>query len=388
MPDRGARSALFGTAEGFRVRIGEREYSSWEEVTVDRAIDAACGTFAVRVTSPEQVGSRGAPSGGPSAVSEAGVLYELPFGPQDQVEISAANEVMVTGRVDAIESELDSKGGTLVRIAGRDRAADMVDCSAPNKPGEWFNVALRDLARDLAAPFGLSVSVTGAAAVLPSFSLQEGETAWNALERACRMRGLLCFSDSLGNLVIEGPGAGGVDGGGRIAQGENLVSARLTLNDAERFSIYNVRGQRPGAFDGGAEAAVLIEGNALDAGVRRYRPLVVLAEGAVSPADAQLRAQWEAIVRASRAHRLSCVVPGWRRPLSSRPWRINTLVPVVIPRMGINAELLIMQVIFRRSKRGGTTTELVLVRPDAFKPQPAVEAFGDPLTPPFAVEVE
>lgn len=388
MPDRGARSALFGTAEGFRVRIGEREYSSWEEVTLDRAIDAACGSFVVRVTSPEQVGSRGVAAGGPVAVSGAGILYELPFGPQDQVEIAAANEVVCTGRVDSLESELNSSGGTLVRLAGRDRSADMVDCSAPNKPGEWFNVGIRDLARDLATPFGLSVTVTGAAAVLPSFSLQEGETAWNALERACRMRGLLCFSDAFGNLVIEAPGAGGFDGGGRIAQGENLTTARLTLNDAERFSIYNVRGQRPGAIDGGAEAAILIEGNALDAGVRRYRPLVVLAESAVSPADAQLRAQWEAIVRASRAHRLSCVVPGWRRPLSSRPWRINTLVPVLIPRMGINAELLIMQTIFRRSKRGGTTTELVLVRPDAFQPQPQIEAAADPLTPSFPPGVE
>lgn len=380
--DRGVRAALFGTNESFRVVIGGRGFSSWEEIVLDRAIDAACGTFSVKVVSPQQVASRGTAAGRSRAIDSSGVLYELPFGPQDAVEVTAVGELMLTGRVDALEAELDQSGGTRVQLAGRDRAADMVDCSAPNKPGEWFNVGLRDLARELAAPFGLEVAFNSdPGAIFPTFRLQESESAWGALERACRMRGLLCFSDPFGNLVVEAPGAGGIDGGGRIGQGENLVHAQLSLNDAERFSIYTVRGQRPGAIGGYGSAAVLIEGNALDAGVQRFRPLVVLAESAVSPADAQLRAQWEAVVRASRAHRLVCKVPGWRRPLSSRPWRINTLVPVNIPRLGINAELLIMQTIFRRSRREGTSTELVLVRPDAFRPQPDLQAAADPLTP-------
>lgn len=378
--DRGVRSALAATSDDFRVAIAGRSFDTWEEVTLERAIDAAVGSFAVRVVSPEQLFATGRDGRRSSATrsrvsdSRIGVLYELPFGPQDSVEVVAAGEVLLTGRVDALEAEFDKSGGTQLRIGGRDRAADMVDCSATNKPGEWSNVELRDLARELAAPFGLLVKVAaGDIPRLPMFKLQESETAWSALERACRMRGLLCFSDAFGDLTIEPPAAGGVDGGGRIAQGENLNSAQLAVNDADRFSVYTVRGQQPGTSTAFADAAVLVEGNALDAGVRRFRPLIVLAESAVSPADAETRAQWEATVRATRAHRLVVKVPGWRRPLSARPWALNTLVPVDIPVFGVFAELLIVQTTFRRTRREGSTTELVLARPDAFRPQPQLE---------------
>lgn len=384
--DRGNRAALFGTAQDFQLVINGQPVRTWSSLTIDRAIDAACGSFALTVSSPEQLGVRDADRRLTAATRaqaldpNAGTLFRLPFGPQDEVTVSALGEVMLTGRVDALEGGFDPRSGTTLQLGGRDRSADLVDCSARNLPGEWFNVDLRDLARELAAPFGRTVTFgSSPGARLTAFKLQESETAWAAIERACRLRGLLCFSDALGNLVVEAPGAGGSDGNGRIAQGENLKAAQLSLNDAERFSVYTVRGQRPGTAQAYGDAAVLVEGNALDAGVRRFRPLVVLAESAVSPADAQTRAQWEATVRATRAHRLVCSVPGWRRPLSSRPWRLNTLCPVVIPALGIVAELLIVQTTFKRSKREGSSTDLVLVRPDAYTPVPELEASADPL---------
>jgi prophage tail gpP-like protein len=107
----------------------------------------------------------------------------------------------------------------------------------------------------------------------------------------------------------------------------------------------------------------------------------VLAEGAVTASDAEQRAQWEATIRATRAHRLTVTVPGWRRPQSSRAWAINTLAPVEIPALGISAELLIVQTTMRRARREGSTTELVLVRPDAFAPQPQLEPALELLSP-------
>lgn len=384
--DRGARSALFATAKDFQLVINGQPVRTWNHLTIDRAIDAACGAFSITIASAEQLAVRDADRRLTAATRarasdpEAGTLFRLPFGPQDEVTVSALGEVLLTGRVDAVEAGFDPSTGTTLQLGGRDRAADLVDCSASNLPGEWFNVDLRDLARELAAPFGRTVTFgTSAGGRLTSFKLQESETAWAAIERACRLRGLLCFSDALGNLVVEAPGAGGTDGAGRIGQGENLKAAHLSLNDAERFSIYTVRGQRPGTPQAFGDAAVLVEGNALDAGVRRFRPLVVLAESAVSPADAETRAQWEATVRATRSHRLVCTVPGWKRPLSSRPWRLNTLCPVVIPALGIVAELLIVQTTFKRSKREGSSTDLVLVRPDAYTPAPQLDDSTDPL---------
>lgn len=375
-------------AEAFRVALAGRTFDTWEEVVLERSIESAVGSFAVNVVSPEQIAVAGtdgrvsAAGRARSVDSRIGVLYQLPFGPQDEVEILVNSELLCSGRVDAIEQDFDVQTGTRLRIGGRDRAADMVDCAATNKPGEWSNVELRELATQLAAPFGLSVTFTARDVLrIPSFKLLEGETAWSALERACRSRGVLCFSDARGALRIEPAAAGGLDGAGRIAQGQNLRSAQLSVNDADRFSVYTVRGQRPGNPNAFGEASVLIEGNALDAGVRRFRPMVVLAEGAVTAADAETRARWEATVRASRAHRLTVSVPGWRRPLSSRAWAINTLVPVEIPSMGVSAELLIAQTTMRRRRREGSTTELVLVRPDAFQTAPQVDAASELFAP-------
>lgn len=390
-----ALASLYATNREFRVEIAGRSFSTWEEVVVERAVDAACGSFAVNVVSPEQVSRDGRERSDDRTTrarlidAKTGVLFQLPFGPQDEVSVRAGGELLITGRVDALEAELDKKSGTVLRLGGRDAAGDMVDCSALNKPGEWADVDLGDLARALAQPFGVPVSITGPVGPrIPLFKLHESETAWGALERACRMRGLLCFSDAAGGLLIESPGGGVADGSGAIRQGSNLLHAQLTLNDADRFSIYNVRGQQSATSGSFGDAALLVEANALDTGVRRYRPLVVLAEGAVSTSDAETRARWEAIVRATRAHRLRCTVPGWIRPRSSRLWRINTKAFCYIPTLGISAELVIVTTTFRRSRREGTTTELILARQDAFQPQPELSDADDALAPPASSDDE
>lgn len=386
--ERGVRRALFQSGEDFALSFGGRAFRTWNEITVDRALDAASGSFALRIVAPERVAQPGVQQlGGRTLSDQTGLLYSLPFGPQDEVEVKAGGQLAITGRIDAVEATYGTTDGTDLLVAGRDRAADLVDCTAANKPGEWIDVSLRDLARELADPFGVSLTIVGnVGARIPVFRLNEGETAWSAIERACRMRGLLCYSDSLGGLRIE-PAAAGGSRPGRIAQGENLKKATLSLNDSARFSIYSVVGQRPGTVHASGAAAILVEGNATDAGVRRFRPLVVLAEGAVSPADAQMRAQWEAIVRATRAHRLVVTVPGWRRPLDSQLWQLNTTVPVRIESLGISTELLIVQTVFRRSKREGTTTEIVLARIDAFRPQPAIDPALE-IAPRFGAEEE
>jgi len=404
--DQSARRALFRTTDQLQITVAGRGFTTWENVTVERSIEQAAGVFSINATSPEQI-SAGArtPRFGRAARSvlfdeRIGVLFQLPFGPQDPVTVKVADELVITGRVDALEAAFDKGSGTVLRLGGRDAAQDLVDCSALNKPGQWFDVTIEQLAKDICAPFNVPVRVSRSTGDrLASFKLQESESAMTALERACRMRALLCFSDGEGGLVIEAPGAGGSDGPGRIAEGENVESARLSLNEADRFSVYYVRGQRPGSAASYGDAAALIESNALDAGVRRYRPLVILAEGAVTDEEAGQRAQWEAIVRATRAHRLIVTVPGWRRPLSEQVWRLNTLIPVAIPTLGISAELLVAGVTFTRDRNDGTKTQLLLARPDAYIPQPELEGKSaknkskrytgeDPLAPPVDEEDE
>ena len=42
----------------------------------------------------------------------------------------------------------------MISVRGRDATADLVDCSAPSKPGEWQDSTLDQITRGLVAPFG------------------------------------------------------------------------------------------------------------------------------------------------------------------------------------------------------------------------------------------
>lgn len=361
--DRGAQLALEGTFQDFQLQIAGRSYGDWNEIAVERALDTASGSFAVTLANP----------------------YTMPFKPQDSVTLLVRNQVLITGQIDALEGTLDRETGTVWKVGGRDRTADLVDCSALNRPGEWRDIALDDLARQLIAPFAIGLTVNSdVGARLRRFKLGDAETVWNALDRACRLRGLLLFSDARGGLIIERPGgelSANAQGFGRIAQSENLVSAKLSLNDSDRFSIVYVRGQQVGEDNYYGAVAALVEANALDTGVTRFRPLLVLAESAIDPTDAQTRARWETTHRAARAHRLVCTVAGWRRPDTDFVWQINRLVPVVIPALGISAELLVVGTVFRRNATSGTVTEITLARPDAFVVKPELEEVEDLLIP-------
>jgi prophage tail gpP-like protein len=64
--------------------------------------------------------------------------------------------------------------------------------------------------------------------------------------------------------------------------------------------------------------------------------------------------------------RASVTVAGWRQHGTRGPlWDVNLLVPVVSPWLGIDRDLLISSVEFRKDD-GGSTTALELTLPDAF----------------------
>jgi prophage tail gpP-like protein len=110
--------------------------------------------------------------------------------------VAVGGQALIEGFVDAVEPSCDATSHG-VRVSGRDSAGDLVDCSA--EPGEWHGQPLSQLVSAIGAPFGLRVSAeTSLDAPFERFRIQEGETAWAAIERACQMRGVLCLSDGLG----------------------------------------------------------------------------------------------------------------------------------------------------------------------------------------------
>lgn len=337
-------------SDAVKLTVGGREYAGWTSLSVTRSIEAIAGRFQLSLTD-----------------KWLGQQTAWPISPGSECSVSVGGDTVLTGLVDAAAPRFDSANHETA-VNGRDRAGQMVDCSANHSPGEWLGLRLDRLAAILAKPFGITVTTQAdIGAVFETFKLQPGETAFEALDRACRMRGVLPISDGHGGLVLTKPGQTRCSTA--LVQGENVKAASLTNDATDRYRNYIVRGSQPSSDFLDPEQAAAVEARATDAGAIAGRTLIILAESAVDIASARKRAQWEATVRAARAVSVSVTVQGWRQG-SGEMWPVNALVSVDLPWLRVSGDLLISELTYSLDGSGGTQTEMTLRRKDAFIPEP------------------
>lgn len=321
-------------------------YLGWTDISVETSIDAASGSFDLTLAARER-----------TAALEWPVIEGAPC------QIMLNGQVLITGHVDSVERDIDPEF-TALRVTGRDRTADLVDCSAMHKPGSWRGKKLSQIAADLLAPFGVSLVMVGdEGAAFPRFALQQGETVFAAIERMARYRGLALWSPGDGSLAVGNPDTGLRTGA--IRQGHNLITGTATRNLSDRFSAYLAKGQASGSDSRNGEAAAHVKGEASDPAVARYRPLLLVGEEQADPAALKRRAAWEAAVRAGRGETLRATVPGWLTD-SGAPWRAGARSACEIPTLNVAADLLVERVRFTRDGETGSLTQMELVRPEAW----------------------
>lgn len=325
-------------------------FTGWKRIEVQRQLEAASGQFSVTVSDRNP----------------------LPIAVGQEVTVRLAGTVVLRGFVDTRQARGDARTHE-VSFAGRDRTADLVDCSELSDPGTWEDLDLQQLVELIARPFGVEVRNLLEEATQPfeRFARNSGETAWSAIERACRLRGVLAHSSGDGALILTRPGRSLASVS--LIEGRNVKSYAVQATTRERFSSYVVRAQSSGSDDYYADQAALIEGTSTDPGVERFRPLLVLAEGALTFEGAADRARWEATVRAARAATASIVTPGWRQLAGGPVWDLNQLCQVVIGSEGLDQVLLVNGLTFSGDEEEGTTTQVELTRSDAYDPQPEVD---------------
>jgi prophage tail gpP-like protein len=328
-----------------RLNVGGKIFSGWESVAVARSMETVSGAFQLEVSD----------------------VNPWPIAPGDECTVTVAGEVVVTGYIDKVEVSISGSPTHTFNVSGRDKTADLVDCSAIGV-SEFKQQDVLQIAQKLAQPFGVKVSSQGSVgAKFPKFSVQPGDTAWATIERACRARGLLALADGKGGLILTEPSK--TRGGTAIAEGQNVLEATGTFDNSDRFSKYLVKAQSAGTDEFNGEAAATVKAEATDEGVKRYRPLLTVAESSSTVEAAKKRAGWEATVRAARAGKLSVKVQGWNKGTGGL-WAINELVAVSMPSMRISGDMLVAGVQFEISLTGGTVTTLELVRPDAYAVEP------------------
>lgn len=337
-------------ADVVTLKVGGQAFEGWTSQSVQKGIRNPAGAFSLDFA--ERIRAEAAPM----AIRRG-----------DACEVLIGGEVVITGWVDKSSPGFDAGMRTL-SVSGRDKAGDLVDCAALNKPGVWRGRSLTQIAQDLVAPFGLTVTArTDVGPAFPQFALQQGETAWSALERLARFRGLLAAPTSTGNIELIQPGRRRASFA--LVQGENLLGGGAVHDDADRFSLYVLKGQSAGNDEVNGQAASGPSAEVTDSGVRRYRPTLIVAEDQATLASLRARAGWEASVRAASASAVTLDVQGWRDPTGAI-WSADLVVPVRAPWLDVDGDLLIADVEFKLDAAGGSLTRLTCAPPDAYRPQP------------------
>ncbi len=321
-----------------------KAFGGWKSIRVHLGMEEASSSFDISVTEiwPEQKTEREIHSG-------------------DECTIKLANETIITGYIDSASPSYDANNHSM-SVRGRDKTADLIDCAAIHKTGEWRKVKLDQIAKDLCAPFGIKVVVdTDIGAPFKAWAIEPGETVHENLERAARHRGVMLMTDGTGVLMITRASKKSL--GITLQEGENILTGSAEDNAEQRFSQYIVKGQAQGDDDTNGKAVTTQKANATDKGVKRYRPMIIVSEDQGDIASFKKRADFEANVRSGRARTASITVQGFTH--AKGLWRPNRLVTVRSPWLKLNREMLISEVDFTQDE-SGTRTDLKLALPEAY----------------------
>ncbi len=293
--------------------------------------------------------------------------------PGDRIHCHLGKTPLYEGYVDRFSATITSSSRNLT-ISGRDKTADLIDCSVVGS-SEYNDIDFTGIATELLKPFNIKLLVkTDVGKKFSKFTIRQGETVFEALDRAAKERSLLLLSSTHGNLIVDKKGA--QISSNELIEGVNILSAAVSIDNGNRFSEYIVKGQQSGVL-GSTSDATKSQGKAFDKGIVRYRPTLILAENAVDADGAQKRAEWEASFRAAESTKVNVTVQGWRTK-DGELWETNKIVHANIRSIGINQDMLIARVKYDESERG-RRVEMELIRPDAFEFKVEIKKEDDPL---------
>lgn len=327
------------------LRIDGQAYEGWESISVSRSIERMSGGFEIYVAKLPPNWS------------------DFPMAETISIEIDT--HVLITGYINHITSSYD-KARSSILISGRDKVGDLLDCAASVQDQfEFKDALLENVIRQILKPYGipLHMQVNNTGKAIKRLAVQPGESAFDFIERACRLRSILPISDGLGGLILTKPGAGRSPG--RIVYGQNVLSAQGEIDWTERYSDYVAKGQSEALDEfSSVEEVSEPQGIARDPAIKRYRPKVLLSESQGYDLSLQERAVWQRKFDQARSRRATYTVQGFYAA-EGKLWKPNDIVSVHDPRLKIKRDMLIVSLVFEKSA-DGTITTLELALPESF----------------------
>lgn len=351
-------------AEPITLRVDGNIYEGWQKVRITRSLSDIAGDFELTVTEKMDVAQK----------------VKIKRGSACTVHIG--NDLVLTGYIDTFVPSYDAKEVTRI-VSGRSKTSDLVDCSAIYKTGQWQNVTLDKVARDISKPFGIEVVVEcDLGAAFPRVAIEQGETCFELLDRLAKQRAVLLTTNENGQLVLTQ--ASEQEMGASLILGENILAARGNFSMMDRASEWIVKGSSygggatwdntPTTTIGGQKATIS------DPDVPRYRPRIIIAEDVTTVAGASKRGQWQKQRSIGSSTQTEITVAGWRtqgiKGGSGPLWRINRMCPIKDEIQDLDERWLIVTVTFIEGEQTGreaiinlTPREAMLIPAEVVKKQ-------------------
>jgi len=315
-------------------------YEGWETVRLSRALTAIAGTFSLQLTWQYQ---------GDVSAYDA-FIDGLLTG--DECAVDIGNDRLITGYLDDFIPSYDDSTIT-ISVSGRDKTADLVDCSVVHSSGQFKQLTLLQIATTVCSPFGIEViNETEVGELFKRVQVEQGETASEFLTRLAQQRGVLLTTNGLGQLVITR--ASKTRSEVALILGANVKAARGNFSRKQRFSDYIIKATGGASW---VDAEVLenaggIKATITDSDVSRYRPMIIVNDEVSTAEGATLRGKWERQRAISRSNTAEYTLTGWRNPETGNLFKMNCVAPVTDEIMKIDRDMLISSILFSETEKG------------------------------------
>lgn len=352
--------------EAIKLRLNNVELSGWTRLRVTQGIERCPSDFELEMTE-----------------LFPGQAQDIIVSPGDECVLLLNDASVITGFVDRVVPSISADGHE-IRVTGRGRCQDLVDCAAVWPNYQMSNVTAYSMAQQLAAKYAVNVKCdVENLLVIPQINILPGESTFDIVERTARYSALLVYEGADGSLVLARSGTEAMTSG--VQEGINLEAATVERSMDRRFS----------------EIVVMLTGTnnvqdlrsindphfiAKDPNVPRFRRRVVIAEcGELGWEVGKKRGLWEVARRRGRAETVHLTVDNWH-DVAGNLWEPNRLIDVLIPSLKVSGDqagtvpvrYLIAEVTFTLDE-SGTHANLTLMPPEAFEPEPILlyPQYGD-----------
>jgi len=334
--------------ESVRLSIGGLAHEEWDGWSVESDLLTASDGFELELYTKDAVRL-------PKVLAE-GAPCTLTLG-KDRV---------LTGQVDEFEHDI-SRQGIAMRITGRDRAAALVDCSAPFV--SMREASLAEIIDQVVKPLGIDqVEIRAAnAKTRRRIQIEPGQSAWEALLLVAEANGLWPWVEPDGRLIVGGPDYNAAPVGTLVLRedgvGNNVQRMSVRRSIANRYSQITVLGQH-GQYDNDgldskrAHLRSVIQDETL---ARRgiFRPKVIIDSASENQDMATTRARKLLADSRLEGFEIRAVVMGYRAD-SGVVWSPGQRVVVRSEPHGLDATYFLMSRTLRLTRGEGAITELRL----------------------------